>query len=130
MHGTTATGKSAVVEALLRGLSEDEGLGLRYATVNSGECITPRHLFETTVARVAEALTWERPTGRCETVSQLEVELARMVDDSPGRFVLVLDGVDRQREAPPMLLPALARLSEVVRAVMPPSLPPPLTDFA
>ena len=30
------------------------------------------------------------------------------------RFVLVLDGVDAQREALPSLLPALARLHEIV----------------
>jgi origin recognition complex subunit 5 len=31
------------------------------------------------------------------------------------RFVLVFDAVDRQRDAPHTLLPALARLSEIVR---------------
>jgi len=30
------------------------------------------------------------------------------------RFVLVFDGIDRQREAPGTLLPGLARLSEIV----------------
>ena len=30
------------------------------------------------------------------------------------RFVLVFDGIDRQRDAPHTLLPALARLSEIV----------------
>jgi origin recognition complex subunit 5 len=34
---------------------------------------------------------------------------------SEEKFVLVLDGVDKQREAPPTLLPALARLGEFVR---------------
>lgn len=29
-------------------------------------------------------------------------------------FVLVFDAIDRQKEAPPTLLPALARLSEMV----------------
>lgn len=31
-----------------------------------------------------------------------------------GKFVLVLDGIDKQREAPHTLLSALARLGEVV----------------
>jgi hypothetical protein len=31
-----------------------------------------------------------------------------------GRFVLVFDGIDQQRDAPPTLLPALARLGEIV----------------
>lgn len=34
--------------------------------------------------------------------------------DARWRFVLVLDAIDRQRDAPPTLLPALARLSEIV----------------
>lgn len=39
-------------------------------------------------------------------------------------FVLVLDGMDRQRDAPPTLMPALARLCETVsnmdRVLLPP----------
>ncbi|EFY85902.1 origin recognition complex subunit Orc5 [Metarhizium acridum CQMa 102] len=34
--------------------------------------------------------------------------------DPTWRFVLVLDEVDRQRDAPPTLIPALARLSEII----------------
>jgi len=33
------------------------------------------------------------------------------------RFVLVFDSIDRQRDTSPLLLPALARLSEVVSLV-------------
>lgn len=57
---------------------------------------------------------------RCETLAQLAVAMGAMLGDAAGRdprwrFVLVLDAVDRQRDAPPTLLPALARLSEIVR---------------
>jgi origin recognition complex subunit 5 len=51
----------------------------------------------------------------------LVVELSRLLQswaaeaDTKHRFVLVFDGVDHQRDAPPTLLPALARLGEVVR---------------
>lgn len=31
-----------------------------------------------------------------------------------GKFVLVFDGIDKQRETPPTLLPALARVGEIV----------------
>ncbi len=34
--------------------------------------------------------------------------------DRTRRLVLVFDGIDRQKDAPPTLLPALARLGEVV----------------
>jgi origin recognition complex subunit 5 len=55
-------------------------------------------------------------------MSQLTVELSKMLLHPPqqdqrhehSRFVLVFDAIDRQREAPPTLLPALARLSEIV----------------
>ena len=73
---------------------------------------------------VADALPWDARPRRCETLAQLAVELSGMlkypVRDPRWRFVLVLDSVDRQRDAPPTLLPALARLSEIVR---PPTLP-------
>jgi origin recognition complex subunit 5 len=46
-------------------------------------------------------------------LSSLAVALGRMLDGR-GKFVLVLDGIDNQREAPPTLLPALARFGESV----------------
>jgi origin recognition complex subunit 5 len=92
--------------------------GLRAAVVNSVQCITGRHLFESIVGQVAEALQWEEIPRRCETLAQLTVEMVKMIQypkrDARWRFVLVLDAIDRQRDAPPTLLPALARLSEIV----------------
>ncbi|KAK0626172.1 origin recognition complex subunit 5 C-terminus-domain-containing protein [Immersiella caudata] len=122
IYGTEATGKSAITSALLAKLGSDEvsddGAGLKYAIVNSIECITSRHLFESAVAKVAAALQWDRPPSKCESLAQLTVELSRMLKYTSRpdgfRFVLVFDGIDRQREAPPTLLPALARLSEIV----------------
>ncbi|EJT72001.1 hypothetical protein GGTG_11251 [Gaeumannomyces tritici R3-111a-1] len=130
VHGSEATGKSVVTEAVLERMTED-GADLAYAIVSSAECVTGRHLLETTIAKVATALRWPEPAGRCENLSQLTVELAKMIkggggpgvpdeDGSPDmspegwRFVLVFDGIDRQREAPPTMLPALARLSEII----------------
>jgi origin recognition complex subunit 5 len=43
----------------------------------------------------------------------LVVHLQRLLKEGP-KFVLVFDGVDKQRDAPPTLLPALARLGEYV----------------
>lgn len=62
---------------------------------------------------------WERfGKGKCEHVSTLAVLLADALALTSGKrvekFVLVLDGIDKQREAPQMLLSALARLGEVV----------------
>lgn len=95
---------------------------VRYAIVNSIECITGRHLLERAISKVADALEWESRPTRCENLSQLTVELSNMLLHPPQhrqrpkdfRFVIVFDAIDRQREAPPTLLPALARLSEIV----------------
>ncbi|KAK3487030.1 origin recognition complex subunit 5 C-terminus-domain-containing protein [Neurospora crassa] len=121
IHGTEATGKSAITAALLQALQDDtekdEPL-LRYVIVNSIECITARHLYESTIAKVAEALQWQGGATRCDSVSQMVVELSKMLKypsyPDNFRFVLVFDGIDRQREAPITLLPALARLSEII----------------
>jgi len=68
---------------------------------------------------VAAALEWPDAPKRCENLAQLGVELSRMLKysgrlPSGFRFVLVFDGVDRQREGPATLLPALGRLHEIV----------------
>jgi origin recognition complex subunit 5 len=119
IHGTESTGKSAITAALLDALKDDTETNLNYSIVKSAECVTARHLFERTIGSVADALRWEGAVGRCETLAALTVELSKMLKytERPDswRFVLVFDGVDRQREAPPTLLPALARLSEIVR---------------
>ncbi len=105
----------------------DIKVDIRYALVKSAECITGRHLLETTVGAIARAVCWKGTVSRCENLAQLAVEVGRLLDwssqrqDSDGasgntesQFVLVFDGIDCQRDAPPTLLPALARLSETV----------------
>lgn len=95
---------------------------MQYAIIKSAECITGRHLLEQTVGAVAKAVGWRGKVGRCENLPQLVVELERLLggrssgSDKYGtqRLVLVFDGIDRQRDAPLTLLPALARLGEVV----------------
>jgi origin recognition complex subunit 5 len=95
--------------------------------VKSAESITGRHLLETIVGAIAQAIGWKGNVHRCENLAQLAVEISRLLDgnsrklDSGGegddiksRFVLVLDGIDKQRDAPPTLVPALARMGEVV----------------
>lgn len=62
---------------------------------------------------------WEKAgKGRCEHISGLAVLLeeclAARPDTRSSKFVLVLDEIDRQREAPHTLLSALARLGEIV----------------
>ncbi|TGJ80697.1 hypothetical protein E0Z10_g8074 [Xylaria hypoxylon] len=118
VHGTEATGKSAIISELLRILRNDSPSDLNYAIVQSAECVTARHLFERTVGLVGDALQNGSTPGRCETLAALTAELTKTLKyverDASSRFVLVFDGIDRQRDAPPTLLPALARLSELI----------------
>lgn len=99
---------------------------MKYAIVKSAECITGRHLLETTVATIARAVDWQGSIGRCENLAQLAVEINKLLGsqdryigchDSNAlsvKFILVFDGIDRQRDPPATLLPALARLAEIV----------------
>lgn len=121
VYGAEATGKSAISNAVLQEIAKEsppDAPPYAYAVVDSTEYITARHLFENIIDRVATALESSDTTRRCETVSQLVVRLSQLLGaeaSAPSHFVLVLDSIDRQREAPVTLLPALARLSEIVR---------------
>ncbi|KAL8773838.1 MAG: hypothetical protein Q9209_001268, partial [Squamulea sp. 1 TL-2023] len=78
-------------------------------------CITTRHLLERTLSEVQDALRETAPLvdGRCESISAFVVQLQRVLEGQK-RFILVLDNIDRQREAAPTLVPALARLNELI----------------
>ncbi|RAL12083.1 putative RNA-binding protein [Aspergillus homomorphus CBS 101889] len=125
VHGISATCKTTIVRHVLAALE------IPHALVRSPECITGRHLLTKILWATLEALgkrdEWEKyGKGRCEHVSSLAVllnECLASVSSSVSstepakrtdKFVLVLDGIDKQREAPPTLLPALARLGEVI----------------
>lgn len=114
-HGLPCTGKSVLIKAFL------EASALPHVIVNCRECITGRHLLERTVAGCLAALDAigdgeidRRPYSRTENLSSLVVNLQKMVDGRRESLVVVFDGIDAQREAPPTLLPALARFGELV----------------
>jgi len=116
VHGISATCKSTIVRAVLNALE------VPYAIVRSAECITGRHLLTKILWATLEALgrkdEWEKfGKGRCEHVSTLAVLLGECLASTAEKFVLVLDGIDTQREAPQTLLSAVARLGEVVSSV-------------
>ncbi|KAF2810873.1 uncharacterized protein BDZ99DRAFT_462173 [Mytilinidion resinicola] len=114
VHGLDATGKSSIVKAVL------EENSISHAIVNSRECITGRHLLERTLVAcldVVEASSEEKldrkPYARCENISALSTHLQRLFEGRE-KFTLVFDGIDKQREAPPTLLTALARFGESI----------------
>jgi origin recognition complex subunit 5 len=114
-HGLESTGKTSITKAVL------ESLEVPYALVDSRECITARHLLEqASIASRYGALQFAAENAavgaqsRCETVNTLENHLEKTVHGLP-KFVLVFDGIDRQREMSPTLIPGLARLGSIVR---------------
>ncbi|KAJ5721855.1 uncharacterized protein N7483_009789 [Penicillium malachiteum] len=117
VHGVSATCKSTILSSVLSALETP------HAIVRSSECITGRHLLTKILWNTLEAFgqkdEWEKfGKGRCEHVSTLAVLLEECLAARPvekrGKFVLVLDEIDRQREASPTLLSALARLGELI----------------
>lgn len=118
LNGISATCKTTILRAVL------STIGVPHAYVRSSECITGRHLLTkilwNTLAALGQKEEWEKAgKGRCEHVSGLAVLLEECLQMRPqgrtDKFVLVLDEIDRQREAPATLLAALARLGEIVR---------------
>ncbi|EED15138.1 origin recognition complex subunit Orc5, putative [Talaromyces stipitatus ATCC 10500] len=127
LYGISATCKSTLVSEVL------DSLPTRHAIIRCVECITSRHLLQKilieTLSAFGMAEEWEKfGKGRCEHVSTLLILLGdiisaaksrKNVDDLNGdKFVLVLDGIDRQREASQMLLAALARLGEMIPSLI------------
>ena len=115
LHGLEATGKSLTINAVL------EALDVCHAIVQSRECITARHLLERTVIACKIAIelidnfsAFNDIDGRCENLSALAVQLQRLLGGRK-KFILVFDGIDKQREAQPTLLSAIGRLGEIVR---------------
>ncbi|KAL9081355.1 MAG: hypothetical protein Q9157_000074 [Trypethelium eluteriae] len=114
LHGLEATGKTSLIKQYLH-LSK-----FPHAIVSSRECVTGRHLLERTlaacvasVAALPESETDASAYSRCENLSALAAQLQRLLEGH-GKFFLVLDGIDRQRDAPITLFPALARFGEII----------------
>ncbi|KAF1844489.1 uncharacterized protein K460DRAFT_285206 [Cucurbitaria berberidis CBS 394.84] len=114
VYGLTATGKSSILASFFQ-LSS-----ISHTIINVRECITARHLLERIVAASVDALEEfhdekldRRSYARTENLSALCVHLGNLLEGR-GKFVLVLDAVDKLREGGGTLIAALARLGETV----------------
>ncbi|OAL01814.1 hypothetical protein IQ06DRAFT_128625 [Phaeosphaeriaceae sp. SRC1lsM3a] len=114
LHGLAATGKSSILRSYFH------LLGTAHVIINVRECITARHLLERMVASSLDALdeyhdeTIDRKLyARTENLSALCVNLAKLLEGR-GKFVLVLDAVDKLREGGGTLIAALGRLGESI----------------
>ncbi|KAI8943363.1 hypothetical protein NX059_001378 [Plenodomus lindquistii] len=114
IHGLTATGKSSILRSYFH-LSR-----IPHTIINVRECITTRHLLERIIAASLDALDEfnderinRRACARTENLSALCVNLGKLLEGR-GKFVLVLDAVDKLREGGGTLIPALARMGETI----------------
>jgi len=124
VYGPAATGKSGLVRDYL------QTTGRQHTAVRCHECVTGRHLLERMCAATHDALHRDdseashsaaaptsagcRNAWRCDSLSSLVVQLQRILHARDEPFILVLDDIDPPRDSPPTLLPALARLPELV----------------
>ncbi|KAI4608392.1 hypothetical protein J4E83_009197 [Alternaria metachromatica] len=114
IHGLTGTGKSSILRSFFH-LSR-----IQHTIINVRECITARHLLERIVAASLDALDEfndekidRRPYARTENLSALCVNMEKLLAGR-GKFVLVLDAVDKLREGGGTLIAALGRLGEMI----------------
>ncbi|KNG45562.1 origin recognition complex subunit orc5 [Stemphylium lycopersici] len=114
IHGLTATGKSSILRSYFHLSSTCHSI------INVRECITTRHLVERIVASSLDALdefhdekSDRRPYARTENLSALCVNMGKLLEGR-GKFVLVLDAMDKLREGAGTLIAALGRLGEII----------------
>jgi origin recognition complex subunit 5 len=105
-----------------------------FAYVDAKHAITLRHFFELALKACADALKiageehgdqeseqqkkQRKQFGRCDGVNTFAALLGDLCQDSEcTKLVLVLDDIDRLRESTQTLMPALARLGEIVSAI-------------
>ena len=95
-------------------------LKLQHTTVKCAETITQRHLLHRILQACGRAISdaaeesANTEVARCENLTGLAVQLQKLLEGRGEKFVVVLDGIDRQRELGATLFPALARLGEMV----------------
>ncbi|EHY54147.1 hypothetical protein HRR83_004801 [Exophiala dermatitidis] len=111
-YGLENSNKTNVITSVL------EKREYQYAVIRSRECLSPRHLLSKIFAEVIEAFGLESQLGRYVRVDSLNALLENMRkisrDTCGRRFVVVIEDIDRLKQAGTMLLPALARLGDQI----------------
>jgi origin recognition complex subunit 5 len=94
---------------------------VRYAAIQCQECLSQRHLLSKIFSACLTTLAVEEDDeqyDRIDTVNALAVGLEKLFRRHAQKLVLVLDEIDEQRGAVATLLPALARLGDLVHTHM------------
>jgi len=79
--------------------------------------LSQRHLLSKIFAACVSALQQEEEIeifDRVDNLNALVVSLQKLLKNRRRKFVLVLDGIDKQRGGTATLLPALARIGDLV----------------
>lgn len=130
VYGVKSTGKSLTIKSVLESCNIT-----RHATIQSAEWVDSRELLEAVVSAVVNMSNKEKEKEeeeeveeeddnkkkhiderKCESISAFVVQLQLLLEGKE-KTILVFDGIDRQQEPWLSLLPAIARLGEVVSLV-------------
>lgn len=132
VYGVKSTGKSLTVKSVLESCNIT-----RHAIIQSADWVDSRELLEAVISAVVSMSKKEEKEEeeveeveeednnkkehideiRCESISAFVVQLQLLLEGK-GKTILVFDGIDRQQEPWLSLLPAIARLGEVVSLVL------------
>jgi origin recognition complex subunit 5 len=113
VHGLDGTGKLEVISTVL------EARNIGHTLVRSRECLSQRHLLGKIFTSCMNALEQQESIeeyDRVDSLNALSVGLQRLFRKLPRKLVVVLDAIDEVKGAGSTMLPALARLGDMVRA--------------
>lgn len=92
----------------------------RCAIIKIIECIDTRHLFEQIITSLSKSLDFKRLPGPVTNIAELMAQIQQLFEGwdagttEKRKFVLVLDGIEKQKNAIPGLFAALARINDMV----------------
>ncbi|ETN36661.1 uncharacterized protein HMPREF1541_08939 [Cyphellophora europaea CBS 101466] len=110
-YGLQGSSKLEVITAVLNAHK------LKHAVIKCRECLSQRHLLGKIFAACAQALGQEEAVeryDRVDSLNALSVNLQKLFRGSNLRTVIVLDSIDELKGPGSTLLPALARLGDMI----------------
>jgi origin recognition complex subunit 5 len=111
LYGLRSSGKIETTEAVLKARA------LPYVVIKCKQCLSQRHLLSKIFAACAQSVGQEDNLAtydRVDSLNSLGVNLQRLFEGRKQRVILVLDTVEDVKGASTTLLPALARLGDMV----------------
>ena len=111
-YGLESFSKREVIASVL------QGRGIDHAIIKGRECLSQRHLLSKIFAGCITSLAREATIGqydKTESINALVGHLRKLFESVVGvGLVVVIEDVDDLRQLGPTLLPALARLGDLV----------------